>query len=1444
MFQCSIGKRSLDRCLGLGAFFVLLFSQHESASAIDIKTLLDQGFHQRIVDGRSMYVNDLLEQSYDLRPDGSAKRTFFAYGPTLDADGQPTVERFARYVVVTDADDNVVKVIDQFEIPHMGADLTQTDNGVSFIDHLDREVTIRDDGSRRVVNERGKGPGFETYYSGLVRMRFNSEGKVTNRYGYGTVVQGEGAFTTKHFELNEFIAVNSRGAFEHWRKTAADAESGEQTWMLQNGKDGESVALRGVHRITVANDKSIVTEHSTLPGTPGEEQLVASKTIHNLDDARIEHKTFKKSDESIRESTAVFGNEEEPSYFVESIFTMENGEQQLSSVTVNAGGFQYTSKDGRLWVETPAKDRKSGYFLGEFKILVNGSYYQNGFETDASGERLKKEGALAPARTFLIDTSGISIEIPSAFANLLDRTRARIVRDREGDLLHTTDANGRSTSFRYSQDRDINDKRIIRTINDAAGYVWSTDDKGREWYQPETGKERDSSEIMTMQLNREAGSVTYEGWREITTVSLDGTTQIKDKDAKSARIYNGDGQIISTTDLQGDTTRFTYTPERTLIGFETDATATQPTQGEEIRIVGVNWNGEVTYLREFASNHIDRYVHSKDGTIKVFDRQDKLLSITHPSGLECVYEYQRESLRAMKRTTRNGVQLFYHDKEGNPKIVVLARDGTKTRKTESALAGFRLDEDGKLILDYGYHQEAEEPRSQTFYPDGSRRVLRQDLSTWSFDKADRLKRYRIGISGMFIVAEYIGNQYVPSQLSSPTGDWTRAEQPLREADDGALVFEWSYGLTDNSKKRKWTGPVELSGSRIQIPGEDGIYLIDIGEDWKHIFVDNNASFVKNKAGQITECSDAQDKRFIYERDSAGRVARALLVAGYGDTLKTEKVYAYSSGVAQVTINEKTGQPTFLGTDGLETIHEVNGVILTRNKEGQIVRLAAPKGKTFSVTKERQAETVSRIDYDLESGDVTMAFENGDSAWFDREGAMVVTNQDNQLVRSVDDYAGNTFEYSYDDAGELASIIQTAKSLDREDKVRVIERMGGPSRWRWKTRGEEVPGEPFERLLVDSKTGKQTRFLNNGSVVKVGPNGDADESTLDGSEVRSVVRRQAAGEVNEILDAYEHTLEFFRNKDREVILMGEGNEGARRISESYWESSYEGGKHRIAQFAFDDNGNQVWKNKDVTLTRYPDGSRRIQLTDGSETHHTVGRLESRTAHASGGDVKEAMTNTKGFKTVVFRDGVRHIQHPNEFVVRREDAQGEPIGTFMGLIRVSDFGTVTQIDLEKNTVTVYHRNGSPTKVFQRKVARDGAEIQYFDGRQRVDLRDFDAKEPRSIGPEVGFNRITGESIIWADMAYVGRPDAHTPKRRESASVAKKTEPEKTSSSKNAGHPDLAAAEKGDAVAQYKLGQHYFTQRDFAQAKVWLEKSAAQGNAGAKILLRVVDRELQKK
>ncbi|MEZ4543593.1 MAG: hypothetical protein R3C24_06790 [Cyanobacteriota/Melainabacteria group bacterium] len=381
-------------------------------------------------------------------PNGSSQRTFLTDRTTVDEQGNPKTEKVAEYVVKADKNGNTLSITDEYGNKYSGDKLEKTEDGNAFINDNNQKVTIRRDGSRLVQNDGGKGSGYETNEAGNIIRAFDENGETTHAYDYKQV--------GGKLELTKFVTTNSNGEKELWAKSDQPGADGKEVWELQNHSSGEKIKLEGVDNISIADDKSIVVRRSSDTKTESGLPTSESSTAYKLDGTKVEIKTDRSDDGSSKETRSVFGSsgETDPAYKLETTtYPKTDTSEARTEHKLTSGAGTFTSTDGENWTKLPSKPgEEPEYYKADFKILDDGTFYQKGYETDATGNRLVKNGEEVPERELKILTNGDSIET-FKFGDGDKQHDAQVMRNNEGDVLWTVDVKGDKTTFDYSEER-------------------------------------------------------------------------------------------------------------------------------------------------------------------------------------------------------------------------------------------------------------------------------------------------------------------------------------------------------------------------------------------------------------------------------------------------------------------------------------------------------------------------------------------------------------------------------------------------------------------------------------------------------------------------------------------------------------------------------------------------------------------------------------------------------------------------------------------------------------------------------------------------------------------------------------------------------------------------------------------------------------------------------
>ena len=242
----------------------------------------------------------------------------------------------------------------------------------------------------------------------------------------------------------------------------------------------------------------------------------------------------------------------------------------------------------------------------------------------------------------------------------------RFAYDKAGNLTCITDNQGRNTRIEY----DAMNREIKRTEKDGS--------VTRNFYN------RNGQLVKTIRPNAYAESqeqgaglqYTYDAeGRIVTVIRLDGTIQ-------ESSVYDGEGNLIQTTDAAGSRVRYTYDFGGRQTEIRTGGQASQKYVYDAAgNIVGIEdgagnhtgyaldaWGRIVEIQKADGSSERYRYdcagniVQSTDGegnaTVYEYNGINRLVSVTDPMGGQETYAYDAEE-RLCRKTDRNGTEIRY-----------------------------------------------------------------------------------------------------------------------------------------------------------------------------------------------------------------------------------------------------------------------------------------------------------------------------------------------------------------------------------------------------------------------------------------------------------------------------------------------------------------------------------------------------------------------------------------------------------------------------------------------------------------------------------------------------------------------------------------------------------------------------------------------------------------
>ncbi len=1356
----------LNRLIVAQAMLVYFaFAMATPALAIEKDSLKKQGFQERFENGRTIWVNDQTHQTIEFRKDGSAEHTLYAYRTSLDNDGQPFDEKYAEYVISYGSKGKVTHVTDQFGIPHLGDYLQVNDQGVSFTNHFGQQVTLRPDGSRLVANDRGQGASVETWDTGQIRTRYDANGEKTHLYGYKRLTPDQVANEPGQatMRLKAWIATNSRGQKEHWALTDTDASTRRQTWMLQNGANGQTVALNNVHRIDVGRDGDLIVEHPTGSENRAEGRIVRSSTRYNLDGARVEHQTAELSGGKSLETIRVFGKEKEPAYELKTVRREDQGNRKTVSVKAVMGKLRYTSNDGKFWTQETSEDEPPDYYLGSFQIFPDGSFCQRGFAVDAKGQRLVENETPAPLREFMIDTSGLALELHRFGDADTHLPVGRIYRNRLGDILKLVDARRRACSFVYSNIKDDNGKFLVRGVNDYRGEYRASDDQGRSWNRPLAGQRRDVSDTMTMQIDRENGSVTWEDYAQVAKEKLDGTLTINRKVATSRQIaerrqvYNREGLIVLSVNERGDRFEFEYDDNQTIVRCITDHPDMQPSDGVSLSDYHVDWTGKVSFeKRHTATDRVERHVLLPSGMLQSYDALGRLRQISHSMGHESEYRYDDQGLVSLTRTTRNGRQRIQRSAPGVVTITHFDGDGQQT--SAAAKANMTVSPAGLITLDHGVQSDARAPRLQAFLPDGRRRLIRQDLSGQRLDPFDRMTGRSKG--DLIWSVRYQGDEDIPCTVADVQAYWERSETPSNAGENGPLEYLWK----DARNNLTWTGVANTVGGQYQFRKDDGHAIEVFDDETEHTFA-NGVQYTQDADGRIT-MSKSDSLRFWILYDESGAIKEVTTFVGEGEDVETKDNFSVGAECEQITLNQMTGLPVLHLDDGVKKVYHHSGAVLMLSRDGLGSELKPHDGASIAPGQNLEGELVERIEYDSQHDQPRFVFKDGKYAILDSDGRLIARHADGRLAWTA--YLGleerYRADYQYDSQATLTTI-EESYSDGKATFRRLFERQDGQQGqpgWRMSEPGKNSH-VLYDAITVDPSKGEHTRYRDGdaGRVVEqMNAWGGVSEYALLNSGTLSSIQYRPSREINHLSDPSGSRFDLFRNRKDEFFYVRTGQSSARKLDDGQWEVTWGANESWPGQLTPSREG-LIGTQQSVTTVTRPNGRSTIDCADGSRTIlHSEGFI-SQHFLAKGSDVQEVRVRIGGACEIVFLGGARHVQRANEQRIQRFSATGKSLGSFRGAICVASYGTTLEVDLDNQFATLFPRDGGKARMLTRKISDDGAQADYYDGRHRVDLSRFRARAPDTPAPPVGFGVSLSPAPLLTLLYTINSADAQAPR-----------------------------------------------------------------------------------
>ena len=590
----------------------------------------------------------------------------------------------------------------------------------------------------------------------------------------------------------------------------------------------------------------------------------------------------------------------------------------------------------------------------------------------------------------------------------------------DGLITRIYDDGGRETKLNYENDyligiTDVDNNRLSYTYSSNGRIESGTDGAGVCYFK----NVYDNEGRVTEQTDGASpGKKTYITYKE------NGVREVKDRtEAVSTHVFNEDGQLISYTDANGNTTQYTY-DENLNTSSVTDplghtSSAVYNSLNKPVSIT--DRNGCTTLYTYDTNGNVTGIIHPQKGDIN----SDGFVDITD------LVRFKKAAAAYSAVTNQYNTDM---NSDGSINSLDLAGlrimllENMNIRSTES----FTYNEYNQLLT----------------YTD-----LRGTVTVNTYDSARMLSAQKVGEREKTVSYE---NGLLVSE-SDFKGNITRynyngLEQLTSETDSQNRTTEYSYdnrgnllSVTDptgavtsytydgNSQKRSetdargyttwytYTGNMKLSG--ITLPENGHITYRYDGEDRLSETIDQkeNISSVKyDAAGRKVAETDALKNKTEYEYDDAGNIIK-ITNAADGVTTTT-----YDNEGNAVSVTDPAGNTVYYTYDAagrvIKSVNAAGGVTLnTYNSAGDLLRTTDPLGNTVSYTydiygnklTEKDANgNITRFTYDEHNKLLTVTNALGQTS--------VNTYDSRDLLTSSADPAGNTVYYGYDNAGRLTT----------------------------------------------------------------------------------------------------------------------------------------------------------------------------------------------------------------------------------------------------------------------------------------------------------------------------------------------------------------------------------------------------------------------------------------
>lgn len=673
---------------------------------------------------------------------------------------------------------------------------------------------------------------------------------------------------------------------------------------------------------------------------------------------------------------------------------------QYDTLVKNAdGSFSLKTQDGTIYSFDTSKrlsviKNKSGQALVINYLYSNPSYIDYIIEP-VSGARLTfSYGSYPQYLTKITDDLGRTV---------------KLAYDASGMLTQWTDVNGHTTTYTYDSNRHIltttapDGKVVLTNTYDTKGRVTTQDDgvSTNKLFQFSYDETTTPGQIITKVVDRTGGTKTYvhdahyhllsvtDQLGNKTTYAYDATgnrTSVTDSLGRvTSYTYDSSGNILTVTDPAGNITKFTYDANNNVLSTTNPAgkTATLTYDANNNPLTSTDYSGNTT-TRTFDSNSELLTVKTPIGnTTKYSYTNGRLVSTIDPLGNKASFTYDVAGRLTSVTDPAGGINSYTYTASGKllTKTDPLGNKTTNTYDVRDRLSSVKDPLGNTTIFAYDANSNLV-----------SRTDALGQTTTYAYDGEDRLTTTTDPLAHTTTLA------------------YDSAGRLVSTTDATGNVSKFEYDAVGNR-----TASYDALGNKILTTAYDNRDL-------------------------PTSLTDALGNSTTQAYDVLGRLTSRTDPLG----LKTSLAYDDLSHLIQSTNPAGQSSKQTFDTDGNRSGLSdplSNGLAFTYDAAGRLTKMKSSGGRTLSYTFDgrglatgitKPSSANSTLTYDAAGrlaklvdpvGTINFNYDSSGRLTTVKEGSKTISRSYDVINRLVSftDSAGNQIKYTYDAAGNLATL---------------------------------------------------------------------------------------------------------------------------------------------------------------------------------------------------------------------------------------------------------------------------------------------------------------------------------------------------------------------------------------------------------------------------------------